>query len=55
VSTQEAREVHEREQLCWYWDEDGSLVVRARLVPEDGALLLQALAAARERLWREER
>ncbi len=52
VGALEAREVHEKERLTWYWDEDGSLVVRARLAPEDGALLLQALQAARERLWK---
>ncbi|MCC6223810.1 MAG: DUF222 domain-containing protein [Thermoleophilia bacterium] len=52
VSAQDARALHEREQLTWYWDEDGSLVVRARLAPEDGALLLRALEASRERLWR---
>jgi hypothetical protein len=55
VSAQEAQEVHEREELTWYWDEDGSFVVRARLAPEDGALFLQALQASRERLWRRER
>lgn len=54
VSALEAREVHAKEELTWYWDEDGSLVVRARLAPEDGALLLQALQASRERLWKRE-
>src|SRR5437762_2113510 len=50
VTSEEARELHEQEQLHHYWDEDGSLVVQARLAPEDGALFLQALEAARERL-----
>jgi hypothetical protein len=39
--------------------ESGALVVRARLAPEDGALFLRALEAARDRLqereWSEER
>ena len=50
VTTAEACELHDREQLDYYWDEDGSLVVRGRLAPEDGALFLAALEAARERL-----
>ena len=41
------------------WEEDGSLVLRARLAPEDGALFVRALEAARDRLqeraWSEER
>jgi hypothetical protein len=55
VTTAEAHEQHESEELTYYWDEDGSLVVRARLAPEDGALFLKALEAGRERLWQEER
>jgi hypothetical protein len=50
VSALEAQQVHAKEELTWYWDDDGSMVVRARLAPEDGALLLQALRASRERL-----
>jgi hypothetical protein len=50
VSTKEARDLQDYEELTWYWDEDGALVVRARLAPEDGALLLKALAASRDRL-----
>ncbi len=53
VSTEEARVVHEQEFLSWHWDDDGSLVVRGRLAPEDGVVLLQALAAARDRLRRD--
>jgi hypothetical protein len=37
------------------WQEDGSLVVRAQLAPEDGALFVQALEAARDRLGEDER
>lgn len=32
-------------------DEDGTVVVRGRLTPEDGALLMRALTAARETLY----
>jgi len=34
-----------------YQDEDGMVVVRGRLEPEVGAVLVQALAAAREALY----
>jgi hypothetical protein len=33
------------------WDEDGSLVVHARLAPDEGVLLLRAIEAMRDRLW----
>ena len=32
----------------WHWDDDGSLVISARLSPEDGAVVLAALQAGRE-------
>jgi hypothetical protein len=54
VMTEEAREVQEWERLSYFWDDDGSLVVRGRLAPEDGALFLKALEAGREQLWNEE-
>ncbi len=50
----EARETARRHQcraLHVYQDEDGMVVVRGRLEPEAGALLVQALAAARETLY----
>src|SRR5262249_8319539 len=50
ITSSEARDAHEGESLDYYWDEDGSLVLKARLPAEDGALLLCALDAARERL-----
>jgi hypothetical protein len=34
-----------------YPDSDGTVIVRGRLTPEVGALLVQALAAARETLY----
>jgi uncharacterized protein DUF222 len=51
VTAEEANDVHEREYLTSYWDEDGSLVVRGLLAPEDGAVFLRALEAARDSLW----
>jgi len=50
VTTEEAAAVQSAAYVDWYWDEDGSLVLRGRLAPEDGAVLLQALDAAREAL-----
>jgi len=50
----EARETAERHRaraLHVYQDEDGMVVVRGRLEPEAGAVLMQALAAARETLY----
>src|SRR5436853_2442518 len=54
----EARETalrHSRRALRLYQDEDGMVVVRGRLAPEAGAVLLQALAAARETLYQQKR
>jgi hypothetical protein len=50
----EARETAQRHRsrgLRVYQDTDGMVVVRGRLEPEVGALLMQALAAARETLY----
>ncbi|MDZ7826631.1 MAG: DUF222 domain-containing protein [Gammaproteobacteria bacterium] len=41
--------------LRWYWDEDGMLIIHGRLAPEDGALLLKAVNAMKDRIYREER
>jgi 5-methylcytosine-specific restriction endonuclease McrA len=54
----EARETalqHARRGLRVYQDEDGMVIVRGRLEPEVGALLMQALAAARETLYQRAR
>jgi hypothetical protein len=54
----EAREAnlqHAGRSLQVYPDEDGTVRVRGRLTPEVGALLLKALAAARESLYRRRR
>ena len=42
--------VHEQRSLSWHWDDDGSLVIQARLPAESGALVLRALAAATDEL-----
>src|SRR5256712_1361284 len=50
----EARETarqHASRALHVYEDEDGTVVLRGRLAPEGGALLLRALAPARETLY----
>ena len=50
----EARETarrHARRGLHVYQDEDGMVILRGRLEPDVGALLLQALTAARETLY----
>src|SRR5262249_39896435 len=50
----EARETarrHKSRALRVYQDEDGMVVVRGRLTPEAGAVLMKALAAAREQLY----
>src|SRR5882672_8000650 len=50
----EARETarrHKSRALHLYQDEDGMVVIRGRLAPEVGAVLIQALTAAREALY----
>jgi 5-methylcytosine-specific restriction endonuclease McrA len=54
----EAREAacqHAGRALHVYQDEDGTVVLRGRLAPEVGALLLRALDAARETLYQRRR
>ena len=54
----EARETtrrHKARALHVYQDEDGMVVIRGRLTPEQGAVLMQALAAARETLYQRAR
>jgi hypothetical protein len=50
VAAAEAREAHELEYVDYYFEEDGSLYLRARLAAEDGTLLVKALDEARERV-----
>ncbi len=44
-----------RRELKYYYEEDGSLVIKARLPAEEGALVLKALQSGADSLWREER
>ncbi len=51
AEAQEAARQHKSRALHVHQDEDGMVVLRGRLEPEVGALLLRALAAAREALY----
>src|SRR5881409_3771357 len=51
AEAREADRQHAGRALHVYPDEDGSVRIRGRLAPEVGALLLQALAAAREAVY----
>jgi 5-methylcytosine-specific restriction endonuclease McrA len=54
----EAREDAHRQKsraLHVYQDDDGMVVIRGRLTPEQGAVVMQALAAARETLYQRTR
>jgi hypothetical protein len=53
VSCAEAQDAYENRYLTYYWDEDGSLCLRARLPAEEGALVLEALHESRDALFRE--
>src|SRR6266403_880364 len=51
AEAREAARRHGSRALHVYQDEDGMVVLRGRLAPEVGAVLVQALAAAREALY----
>jgi len=58
IAAEDARETHELEYVDYHFDEDGSLILRARLAAEDGTLLVKAFEAACDRVYerrREER
>ena len=55
AEAREAARQHASRALHVYQDEDGMVTLRGRLEPETGALLLQALAAARETLYQKRR
>ncbi len=42
----QADRMRRERELTWHWDEDGALIVRASLPPEEGALFLEGLRAA---------
>lgn len=47
-SLDEVNARHEARSLSWLWGEDGPLVLRGRFSPEEGALVIAALEAARD-------
>jgi hypothetical protein len=49
-----ANERHGHRSLQYHWDEDGMLILRARLDPEAGAAVLRALEAAETEIWQTE-
>src|SRR5438094_8068429 len=55
AEAKESARRHASRALHVYEDEDGTVVLRGRLAPEVGALLRQALAAARETLYQQTR
>jgi 5-methylcytosine-specific restriction endonuclease McrA len=55
AEAREAARQHAGRALHVYQDADGTVVVRGRLTPEAGALLLRALDAARETLYQQHR
>jgi hypothetical protein len=46
ATRQQVRDRHHRRTLTWRWDDDGMLVLTARLDPDEGAVALAALRAA---------
>jgi hypothetical protein len=55
AEAQETARHHKARALHVYQDEDGMVVIRGRLTPEQGAVVMQALAAAGETLYRRSR
>src|SRR5947209_13650328 len=55
AEAREANRRHGSRALHVYQDEDGMVILRGRLAPEVGAVLVQALAAAREVLYQQAR
>ncbi len=53
AEARKSKRQHVSRALHVYQDEDGMVTVRGRLAPEVGALLVQALAAARESLYQQ--
>jgi hypothetical protein len=55
AEAREAARQHASRSLHVYPDEDGTVTIRGRLAPEVGALLVQALAAARDTMYQQAR
>src|SRR5213596_1511893 len=50
METEDTARRHKHRALHVYHDEDGMVIIRARLEPQAGAVVIQAIAAAREAL-----
>jgi uncharacterized protein DUF222 len=50
VELEEANEQHCRRYLDFYFDDDGTLVIRGRLSPDDGAMVAKALEVSRQHI-----
>ncbi len=48
-------ERHAMRELSWYYDDEGFLVMHARFTPEQGAVIRQAVEAAAEQLFQEQK
>ena len=46
---------HAQRELSWFTDDDGSLVLNGRFTPEQGALIANALDAAMDQLFQEQK
>jgi len=44
---------HAMRELCWYVDDEGFLVMKARFTPEQGAVIRQAVEAVMEQMFEE--
>ncbi|HMH50668.1 MAG TPA: DUF222 domain-containing protein [Candidatus Acidoferrum sp.] len=55
AEARESARQHKSRAVHVYQDEDGMVVIRGRLTPETGAVLMQALSAARETLYQRSR
>jgi hypothetical protein len=54
VSLESAEAAYRDRFLACEWDEDGSICIRGRLAPEDGALFLKAIRAGRDAIGERE-
>ena len=48
IAREQANDNHAARKLEWLWDDDGSLIIKARLPAESGALFLKALEKAQD-------
>src|SRR5207302_7985090 len=55
VEVEDTARRHKHRAFQAYHDEDGMVVIRARLEPQAGAVAIQAIAAAQEALWQRAR